>query len=250
MSATITQYGFYFNQSRCIGCRACTVACKDWNNIPPGPEKWLRIFEYEQGAFPNVQETMLFVPCYHCENPVCVQAANGAMYKEDKYGIVMIDPDKSTSPDLRAAWEACPYGSIVFDSDAPNAKASKCTMCYDKLAAGNLPACVTACPERALDFGKISDLRAKYGTNADLPDMPSSSTTNPAVVFKPMDAPKQIVPYDSQKAAQLMGQRGSLPPLYTSVSELSDLSGVARKSLVIKPSSTEQLMAVTRNDDA
>ncbi|MDG6904286.1 MAG: 4Fe-4S dicluster domain-containing protein [Nitrososphaerota archaeon] len=251
MSTTVNQYGFYFDQSRCIGCRACTVACKSWNQLAPGPEKWLRIFEYEEGAFPNVTENMLFVPCFHCENPVCVDVANGAMYKEDKFGIVLIDPSKNTSPDLRTAWNACPYGSILFDSDATNATASKCDMCYDKISVGELPACVTACPMRALDFGPISDLRAKYGSVSDLPDLPSSTTTNPAVVFKAKVPKQALIPYDASRAAQLMGQRtGGLPALYTDTSTLSSLGGVGRSSPVLKAATVNDLMAATRNDDA
>ncbi len=251
MSSTVTQYGFFFDQSRCIGCQACTMACKSWNNISAGPEKWLKTFEYEQGTFPNVRENILWVPCYHCANPVCVDAANGAMYKEPTYGVVFIDPAKATSPDLRAAWDACPYGAIAFDSDAPDATASKCTMCYDRISAGKLPACVESCPMRALDFGKVSDLQAKYGTVTSLQDLPDGSNVKPSVVFKAKDTKKQLVPYDANAAVQLMGERiNGLPPLYTDPTDLNDLSRVGRGSLVIKPTSTDELMAVTKNDDA
>lgn len=250
-ASTVTQYGFFFDQSRCIGCQACVVACKSWNGISPGPVKWVKIFEYEQGAFPSVRENILWVPCFHCANPVCIPAANGAMYKEPTYGIVFIDPTKATSVDLRAAWEACPYGAIAFDSDAPDATASKCTMCYDRISVGELPECVESCPMRALDFGKLSDLQATYGTSTTLQDLPSGSTTTPSVVFKAKDEKTQLVPYDATSAATLMGERiNGLPPIYTNPATLSDLSGVARSSLVIKPASVEQLMQVTKNDDA
>jgi anaerobic dimethyl sulfoxide reductase subunit B (iron-sulfur subunit) len=252
-TTTITQYGFFFDQSRCIGCLACSIACKDWNNVDAGPEKWLRIFEYEKGTFPTVSENMLFVPCYHCENPVCIPAANGAMFKEPKYGAVLIDPSQTSSPNMRAAWNACPYGAIVFDSDSPTANASKCTMCVDRLEQGKLPACVEVCPMRALDFGKLSDLETKYGTTSDLPDLPSSATTKPAVIFKPIEPKKQLVSYDASRAVTLMGQRpNGLPQIYTSASALTPASDgvVGRSKLNIKPSSTVELMAVTQNDDA
>ena len=79
--------------------------------------------------------------CWHCSNPVCVTAANGAMYKEPKYGAVLIDPSQTKNPSLKAAWEACPYGVISFDSDAPDSNAFKCNMCVDKLSSGT-NACV------------------------------------------------------------------------------------------------------------
>jgi len=247
----MTQYGFFFDQSRCTACHACAVACKSWNLLDPGPVKWARVFEWETGTFPNLKINTLFAPCYHCENPICVDAANGAMYKEEKYGAVLIDPAKSTSPDLRAAWDACPYGCIVFDSDAPNAMASKCTMCIDRLEQGLLPACVTACPMRALDFGLLSDLQNKYGTNRDLDELPSSSVTKPAVVFKPTDTPKQYVPYDVSKALALLSKRGSLPPFFSDPSDVTTVPPgvVTRNKLLLKPKGIQELMDTTRHDE-
>ncbi len=250
MSSTTTQYGFFFDQSRCIGCQACAVACKSWNQLSPGPTKWLRVFQWETGTFPDVKAHTLFAPCYHCENPVCVDAANGAMYKEPKYGAVLIDPAQATSANLKAAWQACPYGAIVFDSDAPNSAASKCTMCVDRLEQSLMPVCVMACPMRALDFGKLSDLQAKYGNTADLEGMPSSSATTPAVVVKPMDAKKALVPYDAGTAIGLLGKRGSLPPYYTDSSAVTSIQPgtVTRDSLKMKPSNTDELMRLTQDN--
>ena len=91
----------------------CMLACQEWNGLPVSTEtdgsgKWMRVYQWESGAFPNVRLFCLAVPCYHCENPVCVDAANGAMYKEPRYGAVLIDPDKAKTQgiDLRAANEA------------------------------------------------------------------------------------------------------------------------------------------------
>jgi Fe-S-cluster-containing dehydrogenase component len=195
MSTTTTtsspaQYGFFFDQSRCTACMACTVACKSWNKLAPGPTKWLRIYEWETGTFPTPEINTLFAPCYHCQNPVCIAAANGAMLKEPTYGAVLIDPTQTNNPSLRAAADACPYGSIVFDSDAPNANASKCTMCIDRLEQGLKPVCVLSCPMRALDFGPISQMVQSYGTNSQLSGMPDPSTAKPSVVFKQKDARK------------------------------------------------------------
>ena len=212
----MAQYGFFFDQSRCNGCFNCQLACKSKNGIPPGPVRPARLFEWEKGAFPNVRLHFLFAPCYHCENPVCVDAAAGALIKEEKYGAVIIDPAKATTANLKAAWQACPYGAISFDSTTPDAKAYMCNMCVDRLEMGKQPACVMVCMQRALDFGLLSDLQTKYGsTNRDLEDVPSSATTKPAVVFKVHSPKKSLVPYDSAKAIQLLGTRGSLPSFYT-----------------------------------
>lgn len=249
---TGVQYGFFFDQSRCIACMTCTVACKTWNQLSPGPTKWLRIYEWETGTFPTPEINTLFAPCYHCQKPVCVDAANGAMFKEPNYGVVLIDPNQATSSSLRAAWDACPYGSIVFDSDAPNANASKCTMCVDRLQQGLMPICVLSCQMRALDFGPLATLTQKYGSNTQLSGMPDPSTTNPSVVFKPKDARTQIITLDSSEVISLMGSRGDLPAVYTDSTSVTNITPglVGRSELNMKASSTEDLMSATSNDDA
>lgn len=88
----MVQYGFYFDQSRCTGCNTCVIACKQWNGIPPGPVKGMRVYQWEKGAFPKIRIHLLAISCYHCENPVCVRACpNGALIKEEKYGAVLVD---------------------------------------------------------------------------------------------------------------------------------------------------------------
>lgn len=245
------QYGFFFDQSRCTGCHVCAVACKEWNFLSPGPVKWMRVFEWETGSFPSLELHHLAAPCFHCENPACVDAANGAMYKEGKYGAVLIDPSKATSADMRAAWKACPYGAIVFDSDAPDAQASSCTMCIDRISQGMMPACVGACAFRALDFGPLEELQTKYGTSRDLEGLPDSATTHPAVVFKPTSPRQQIVPYDVSKALQLLANRDPYPPFYTNPNDVTEIpDGLIRhRTLVIKPKTTRELLDVTQHDE-
>jgi anaerobic dimethyl sulfoxide reductase subunit B (iron-sulfur subunit) len=251
----MTQYGFYFDEGRCFNCQACTVACKDWNGVNPGPSKWLRMFRWEEGTFPNVRLHYFFAPCYHCENPPCVAVANGAMIKEPKYGAVLIDPSRSNDPVLRAAWNACPYGSIVFDSDSVNANASKCTMCIDRLEQGLMPECAMACPMRAIDFGRIDDLKKKYpNATSTLKGMPANGGENPAMIFKPSDAipKKQIVPYDQNTGMQLLGSRfGGLSPIYSSPSDVTSVppSVVSRNKLVLKPTTSDELMYYTADDE-
>jgi anaerobic dimethyl sulfoxide reductase subunit B (iron-sulfur subunit) len=121
-----------------------------WNKIPPGPVKYMRVFEWEEGAWPQVRLNFLAVPCYHCENPPCVDACPAkAIFKEEKYGAVLIDQEECApliTGCKRACWDACPYGSIVFASDDPSEKAEKCTMCIDRLEDGMIPICVASCP--------------------------------------------------------------------------------------------------------
>jgi len=89
------QVGFYFDQSRCAGCHACRIACKDWNDVPAGPASWMRLNYYEEGPFPNIFASYLISPCYHCEEPVCsFVCPNEAITKRENDGIVITDQDK------------------------------------------------------------------------------------------------------------------------------------------------------------
>jgi len=246
----MAQYGFFFDQSRCSGCQACAVACKNWNGLPPGPLKYLRVYEYEKGSFPSVRIHYLWVPCYHCEEPACVNSCpSEAIYKEERYGAVLIDSEKCDG--CRLCYDACPYGALVFENDEPDTKAQKCTMCIDRLEEGEKPICVLACPSRALDFGPIDSLIASYGDRRDLQDMPSSLTTRPAVVFKPHGKKHQLVAYDVERALKLLQWRDPLHRVFTSIDDVTEIAKgiVGRSELVIKHESADELMRLSRNDE-
>ncbi|MDR1183380.1 MAG: 4Fe-4S dicluster domain-containing protein [Coriobacteriales bacterium] len=247
----MTQYAFFFDESRCIDCRACSISCRDWNDIQPGAVKYLRRFTWEEGAFPEVQMHTLFASCYHCEAPVCMRACpTGALYKEDKFGAVLVDEEKCRG--CRSCWDACPYGAPQFADDSPTAKMSKCTMCMDRLEQGHMPTCVNACPARALDFGPFEEVGARYGSVHALQDMPDPTTTRPSIVFKSVAPKRQLVPYDAERARSLFGQRGDkLLPLYTDNSAVSDIEPgmVGKDRLDLKPATSEKILAATRSDE-
>ncbi|MFC1823375.1 4Fe-4S dicluster domain-containing protein [Thermodesulfobacteriota bacterium] len=244
------QYGFFYDQSRCSGCHTCAVACKNWHDLPPGPLKYLKIYEYEKGHFPNVRMHFQWIPCYHCEEPICVDnCPNEAMYKDATYGAVLIEEGKCDG--CRICYDVCPYGAPVFESDEAGVKARKCTMCIDRLEQGNQPICALACPNRALDFGPFIELKERYGDRRDLEDLPSSRTTSPSVVFKPHQAKKQLVTYDAERALELMMRRDPLPPVFESIAEVTEIpeGTVGRNKLILKHNSEKELMQRTRNDE-
>ena len=251
----MVQYGFYFDQSRCIGCNACTVACKQWHDLPPGPKKWMRVYQWEEGCFPNLRVHFLAIPCYHCEKPVCVRACpNDAIFKEDHWGAVLIDSSKCDGS--RKCWRACPYGSILFASDQPGEKASKCTMCIDRLKEGKLPICVLSCSMRALEFGPLHELTAKFGQLRKLEEMPSGDLTRPSVVFRPAQPKRQILPWDPDKTLSLWKKRGpeapqNVPDLLKEVSDLIHIppGTIGRDRLVLKAKNVEEFMYFTTDDD-
>jgi anaerobic dimethyl sulfoxide reductase subunit B (iron-sulfur subunit) len=211
----------------------------------------MRVLEWEKGTFPSVRLHVVALPCLHCENPICIDAADGAMYKEDKYGAVLIDPDKAKSMSLRAAQAACPYGAISFDSDAMDATASKCTMCIDRLEQGLKPICVESCPMRAFDFGTLDDLIKNYGTNRDLEDLPSSTLSKPAIIFKAHSPQKQLIPYNTDRALDLLAKRGALPAVYSTKSDATDIPPglIRRDKPILHPKNTAEALSATKNDE-
>ncbi len=156
------QYGFFIDLSRCIGCNSCTIACKQWHDIEPGPAKPLRVYQWENGGIPELKLHMLPVMCYHCEQPVCVDACeNKSIYKEEKYGAVLVDTEKCRGN--RDCWRACPYGTPQYANDDPDTKMLKCDMCIERLEQGLKPICILSCSMRALEFAPLPEIIQKYG---------------------------------------------------------------------------------------
>jgi anaerobic dimethyl sulfoxide reductase subunit B (iron-sulfur subunit) len=259
-TAKVTQYGFFFDQGRCIGCQDCMLACMSWNSLPVGAAgRWIRNIVWEEGSLQNIRWYGVSVPCYHCENPPCIPAAKGALYKESKYGAVLLDPAKAKTQalDLRAANEACPYGAIVFDSDdATSGIASKCTMCIDRLEQGLLPVCVLACDTRAWDFGPMDKMVSQYGNSRALPGFPDPAIAQPACVFKAQIPRKNIVGYDWNKALDLWQTRGPYagpdePKTFQNKGDVMDPQKalVQKNKVQLKYKSNEEMIYYTMSEE-
>ncbi len=116
------QTGFYFDQTRCTGCFACAIACKDWHDIPAGPASWMRISYREEGRFPVLSVSHLATPCYHCAEPVCsFVCPNEAITKRDEDGIVVVASDKCREEHRCGiiSQEAMGPGFLYGKSEAP-----------------------------------------------------------------------------------------------------------------------------------
>ena len=179
---------FFFNSELCTGCKACVIACKDKNNLEKG-RLWRRVVEYAGGdwipvggAFEHsVFAYYVSLSCNHCETPACTKSCPTTAMHKDENGIVSVDQSKCVGCHY-CEWN-CPYGAPQFDE--AKGKMSKCDACRDNLAKGQPPACVAACPCRALDFGTLDDMRAKYGTFATIAPLPDPAMTNPHLICAP-----------------------------------------------------------------
>lgn len=183
------QVGFYFDQTRCIGCYTCVVACKDWHDVEAGPASWIRVMTIEQGRFPSLSVAFLSATCFHCAHPACISACPvAAIHKRERDGIVMVDREKCQGKnDCGLCKEVCPYEAPQFGSE-DNAKMQKCNLCLDRLVAGKKPICVAACRTRALDAGPMDELRARYEDIKQAAGFTYSIRIKPSIIFKPIEA--------------------------------------------------------------
>ncbi len=185
----MTQYGFYVDSSRCSGCKTCQVSCKDKNELDVGP-KFRRVYEYGGGSWVksgngwlnNTYTYYLSIACNHCDDPTCVKGCpTGAMHKREQDGLVVVNQDICVG--CRYCELRCPYGAPQFDEKKQ--LMTKCDGCFDRVEKGLQPTCVESCPQRALDFGPIDELRQRYGSENAIAPLPDPSLTRPNLIVKP-----------------------------------------------------------------
>lgn len=156
-------YGWLFDAKRCIECSACEAACKQWNGVPTGVNvRWRRVIRQESGPFPQVNIEAVSMACNHCENPLCVRACPAKALRQRHDGIVLLDADKCLG--CGQCRQFCPYGAPQLNLTAR--KASKCTMCADRIDEGLQPACSTICPTGALQWGEWEEIKSKGSSPA------------------------------------------------------------------------------------
>ena len=187
----MTQYGFYFNGPRCTGCKTCAMACKDKNDLPP-EIGFRNVYEYTGGTWSNegglwkndVFSYYVSLSCNHCASPVCMEVCpQGAISKSEETGAMSVDPEKCIH--CESCLKACPYDVPRYD-EAVDAMV-RCDMCADLVAQGKQPVCVEACPLRALEFGDIEELKAKYGDVSAIAPMPEPTTAPSIVITAPVN---------------------------------------------------------------
>jgi Fe-S-cluster-containing dehydrogenase component len=146
------QYGFAIDHRTCIGCHACTVACKTEHEVPLGQFRtWVKYVD--SGTFPDSTRDFGVMRCNHCTDAPCVAICpTEALFKRDD-GIV--DFDSSVCIGCKACMQACPYDAIYIDEDTHTA--SKCNFCAHRVDDGLEPACVVVCPTESIWVGDLDD---------------------------------------------------------------------------------------------
>jgi formate dehydrogenase iron-sulfur subunit len=181
-TTTTTTSAFLTDATICIGCKACEVACKEWNEVPAdgyvwsglsydntqslGASTWRHVLFLEQPltAGPQIADTkdpfrwvFLSDVCKHCANAGCLEACpTGSIVRTD-LGTVLVQKDVCNGCGYCIV--TCPFG--VIDRRPVDGRAFKCTFCYDRQKAGLIPACAKACPTQSIQFGNLEELQER-----------------------------------------------------------------------------------------
>jgi Fe-S-cluster-containing dehydrogenase component/formate-dependent nitrite reductase membrane component NrfD len=192
--------GFLLNQETCIGCHACTVACKSEHGVPLGAFRtWVK--HIEKGTFPDVRRHFSVMRCNHCDDAPCMDICPTKALFRRKDGVVDFDRDACIG--CKSCLQACPYDALYIDPESNTA--AKCNFCAHRLDAGLEPACVIVCPVQAIGVGDLDD------PNSSL----SKLVANGATVRKPELGTKPKTFYIGADAASLdplqIDDRGPYP---------------------------------------
>ena len=175
------QLGFKVDLSRCVGCHACEIACKQEQNTLPGV-RFRQVIEREFGTYPTPKRLFVSMACNHCAEPACLKACpQGAIAKDPKWGLVLIDEEACIGCRYCAA--VCPYGAPQYN--AASQKMEKCTLCVHRVLTADRtertayePACVSTCIGKALELVELPTQ-----TEPDPSEFAERKMTEPSIVF-------------------------------------------------------------------
>ena len=214
----MTRLGFVIDQRKCIGCHACTVACKAENGVPLGEFRtWVKYVD--KGTFPDSRRHFLVERCNHCDDAPCITICpTKALFRRDD-GIVDFDADRCIG--CKSCMQACPYDAIYIDPTTHTA--AKCNFCAHRVDVGLQPACVNVCPEQAIitsdlddPTSYISQLIARNSVQVRRPDQ----GTKPKLFYLGADASALVPELTDEPESFLWGQvRPQDPALHQPVAQ-------------------------------
>jgi Fe-S-cluster-containing dehydrogenase component/formate-dependent nitrite reductase membrane component NrfD len=178
---TITNYGFAIDNRKCIGCHACTVACKVEHDDPIGVNKtWVKYIE--KGEFPDTNRNFSVMRCNHCDDSPCTDVCPVTALWEREDGIVDFDTERCIG--CQACMQGCPYDALYIDPETSTA--AKCNYCSHRVDAGREPACVTVCPEDAIIAGDMENKQTELSqtiANQEVQARKPEKGTEPKLVY-------------------------------------------------------------------
>ncbi|WP_433224098.1 4Fe-4S dicluster domain-containing protein [Dactylosporangium sp. CS-047395] len=181
--------GFFTDTSVCIGCKACEVACKEWNAVPADgldllgqsfdntgqldANSWRHVAFIEQPApddSGDMRWLMMSDVCKHCTHAACLDVCPTGALMHTEFETVIVQSDICNGCGYCVS--ACPYG--VIDRREGDGRAWKCTLCYDRIGDGLMPACATACPTQSIQYGPLDELRERAEARLEALDKPEA----------------------------------------------------------------------------
>ena len=149
----MSQYGFHFDKQKCVGCRACEVACQVWNGAVQ-TVKWRNVTSVSRGTYPDVRGVNVSLACMHCAESPCKKACpRTAISKNTDTGAVTVDRSRCVGCML-CLW-ACPFGAPQL---GVGGRMEKCTFCEDRPVGKLKRACEEICPQQAIVSGRMEEL--------------------------------------------------------------------------------------------
>jgi len=198
-------YGFVIDHRKCIGCHACTVACKEENQVPLGTFRtWVKYVE--KGTWPHTRRYFSVLRCNHCDDAPCVTICPTVALYRRADGIVDFDGERCIG--CKSCMQGCPYDALYID---PNTNtAAKCHYCAHRIEVGLEPACVIVCPERAIIAGDLDDPRteiARLVGREQVEVRKPEQGTRPKVYYVGADSSALSPPLQRPAPTYLWGQR-------------------------------------------
>jgi Fe-S-cluster-containing dehydrogenase component/formate-dependent nitrite reductase membrane component NrfD len=230
------KYGFIIDNRKCIGCHACTTACKSEHDVAIGVNRTY-VKQVEKGEFPNTRRIFSVMRCNHCTDAPCVEICPvEALYTRED-GIVDFDNNRCIG--CKSCMQACPYDALYID---PNTQtAAKCNYCAHRVDVGREPACVSVCPEHAIIAGdmhnpttEISQLLARQAMKVRKPE----KGTNPNLFYIDGD--------DSSLVAEATDKSG--PSLWSSQARGVGHFAKAAEKMMYKNTDVDLLQMTIDND--
>ena len=149
---------FFIDMTKCSGCKACSITCKDKNNVECG-HNLRNVKMTEMGKFPKVMVKYCSTSCHNCLNAPCVKnCPTGAMNRDNEFGVVVVNKDVCVGCGTCA--KSCPFKVPYVDPEQK--KSMKCDFCIDLLRKGENPACVDVCNARALKLIDTEDIKSMF----------------------------------------------------------------------------------------
>lgn len=219
------KYGFLIDHRKCIGCHACTVACKSENEVPLGTFRtWVKYIE--TGEYPDTQRFFSVMRCNHCEDAPCITICPvTALFRRDN-GIVDFNGDRCIG--CKSCMQACPYDALYINPNTNTAE--KCNFCAHRVEAQLEPACVIVCPVQAIVSGDLDDSESRISrliaTEQTAVRKPEANT-RPKLHYIDVN-PSSLIPTDQSHSQGYLWSEIQMDPVMQDEQALADADARAR----------------------